>query len=427
LLSYYFTSLKKLFDANLALIVTAITIAQPNFFAQSAIALPEMSLTLWAVLTIYHFVVGNRAYCFLFGTLMMLTKESGLAIIAALMIYQFICFLNEKITRTSIKSLIQNLLFASLPLFVFAGFLLIQHHQRGYYFFPEHMAMLKHDWEKFQDTLRHCYDILFDYQGRTFITWSFLITFVLFYKPIPLAIRCLIVLSLMVCVKVFFRFWHMPNWFTLSLLVAVTTAYYYFMHIKYSNNLKNGDRALALSFIVGVVYLIFSSLNFFTNRYLFILTPFTVLYLTYYIRESLLFNPSMVYYWATVIIAIAVYNGLNYGTFQNGGDDSPKYIDAVKLERTMVNYMEQHHLQKNKVYCNFTMSIALKDKGAGYISLDTCFSNAGGILDTNTEYALYSNVDYDTLWGGKPIALPNFYILKKFDYGIAHGIVFKRI
>jgi 4-amino-4-deoxy-L-arabinose transferase-like glycosyltransferase len=418
-----FYIVKKIFDPTLALIVTAITLTLPNFFAQSAIAVPEIFLSLWAILTIYHFVKGNKYYYFLVGTLMMLTKESGIAIIATLMLYPFICFITQKRILPSFKVFIQSSFFAFTPLFSFIAFLIVQHYQRGYYLFPEHLSLLNFNWHAFQETLKGCYDYLFEGQNRIFITWSFLIAFGLLYKPMPFIIRCFIVLGLMTCVKIFFRYWALPDWLMIIVIGLFTSIFYYLMHIKYAPEQKESNKFLAILFLFGIVYLIFSSINFITGRYLFILAPLLVLYFSYYIKIALRFHPVLPYCWAALIMGALVYYSIKICT--NTGDESPRYIDSIKLEQQMVKYLEDQNLQKDSIYCKFTMEIALKDTGVGFLS-GKPFSNVNGSLDKNTEYVIYNNVDYDTLWIHGSDSLPQFQIIKTFNYGVANGKLFKR-
>ncbi len=422
---YYIT--RKLFDSTMALVVTSITVAQPNFFAQSAITLPEVFLSLWAILTIYHFVVKNYYYYFLFGSLLVLTKESGVAIIGALLIYRLICFLTQKITRDSFYSFLRDSLVTFIPLLIFILFLIVQRYQRGYYFFQNHIDLLSPYWGVLQERFRHCYYNLFIQQGRASITWSFLILFGLFYKQIPATIRLIIIAGLIVSVKIFFRNWAVPAWITLSFIGVCISIYYYWVHIKYVTNSAKTERLLAVLFITIVVFIVFSSINFLLSRYLLIMIPFIILYLTYYVRASFQFRTPFSYTWAAFIMCFVISNAIIYNT--NTGDDSPGYIDAVKLQQMMVSYMEQQNMQKDTIYCQKTaIRIAFIDKNSGYLSGNTVFSNFSDRLDSNSKYVLYLNMDFEPpFYFTETDTLPPFQVVKKFDYGVAHGKLFKRI
>ncbi len=418
---------RKLFSSTLALIVSVITLAQPIFFAQAGLVLPEIFLSLWAILTIYHFVKKQWFYYFLFGSLMLLTKESGVIVIASLMLYQAICFSTQKITFQSLKTFVKDSFIAFAPMLSFIAFLIIQHHQRGYYFYPDHIALLNFNWHDFQETLKHLYDYLFEKQGRIYITVSFLALFALFYKPIPIIFRLLIVIGLFTCMKIFFRYWALPDWLMISFIGLFTTALYYFMHIKYAPKAEGTNKILAVIFIIGVLYMVFSSINFFTNRYLFMLVPLMVLYFSFYIKESLQFRVYLPYAWSAIIASLLVYTSIVYGKTSDLGDDSPKYIQSVKMEKMMVNYLEEQKLEQANIYCKFTMAVALKDKNIGFRSDTATFMNVKEVFNKNTEYVIYTTVDCDTLWDKDSDTLPHFQIVKKIDYGTAHGKLFKRI
>jgi len=150
-----------------------------------------------------------------------------------------------------------------------------------------------------------------------------------------------------------------------------------------------------------------------------------VLYFSFYIKVSINYRPFIPYLWAGLMICSITYYAI--AVSKTMGDDSPKYIQAVKLEQTMVKYMEQQQLQKNNIYCNFTMLVALKDKGCGFLSGDKPFINATDKLDKKTEYVIYTNIDYCAVWQKGSDTLQGFQVVKQFDYGVAHGTIFKRI
>lgn len=421
-----FYVVQNLFDSVLALIVASLTLVQPIFVAQSGMVLPEVFLSLWAVLTIYHFVKGNNYYYFLFGMLMVLTKESGIVIIASLMLYQAVCFFTGKINPVSFKLFFKNTWVAFSPVIPFMIFLWIQHYQRGYYFYPEHISMLNFNWHDFQERLKHCYDYVFEHQDRMFLTWSFLIAFGLFYKPIPLYIRCFIVLGLIACVKIFFRYWALPDWLMIIYITLFTSAFYYFMHIKNTDKENKSNKFLSILFIMSILYLVFSCINFFTNRYLLILIPCMILYFAYYIKTSLQYRVYISYAWALALVCIFVSNDIAVSAPSGQGDDSPQYIQAIKLEKSMIGYLESRHLQKHTIYCSFTMCIALHHPEMGFLSDSAIFDSLVPKFNNHPEYVIFTNIDYDSLWLKGSDTLPHYRMLKRFDFGGAHGKIFKR-
>lgn len=420
-----FYVVKKIFSASLALIVSVIMLVQPIFIAQAAITLPEIFLCLWAILAIYHFVKKNWYYYFLFGTLMVLTKESGVVIIASIMLYQAVSLFTQKVTFQSFWKFFVDSLLAFIPIIPFLIFLVIQHYQRGYYFFPEHIALLSFNWQNFQETLKHCYDYVFERQGRIFTTFSFLVIFGVFYRYIPLGIRVFIVLGLIACVKIFFRYWALPDWLMILFIGLFASIFYYIMHIKYPAGSMETNKFLAIIFIIGIGYFIFSSVNFLTARYLFLLVPLMILYFSYYVNLSFSSLPFIYYCWSILIMSVSIYFSIFHST--DRGDDSPHYVDCIKLEQNIVDYLEQEKLQKSKIYCDFTMIIALHDKGIGFLTDTIKFSDVNGQFDKYKEYVIYTNVDYDTLWLHGSDTLPHFQIVKRFNYGVANGKLFKRI
>ena len=153
----------KTFNAELAIFTVAICLAQPNIFAQSTLVLPELYVLLWSILTIYSYVKNNYFYYFLFGSFLLLTKETGLIIIASILIYHSIDFASEKLTIQSLKNYGKIVLILLTPLVLFISFLITQHFQKGYFFFPEHLSLINLNWKDLQEKLKSCYDLLFDH------------------------------------------------------------------------------------------------------------------------------------------------------------------------------------------------------------------------------------------------------------------------
>lgn len=423
LVLYYIIS--KLFDPVLALIVAVITLVQPVFIAQSGLVLPEIFLALWAMLTLYHFVLNNRLLYFLFGALLVLTKESGVIIIAAIMLYQAVTFCTNKITMPLLKTFFYNSLMAFSPMLVFIVFLLIQHQQRGYYFYPEHISLLDFIWKDFQESLKRCYDVLFEHQGRKFITVSFLIIFLVLYRPVPLFKRVIITAGLFTCMKIFFRYWALPDWLMVPFIIGFAALFYYFMHIKYVSAREKSEKTLAVINIIGALFLVFSAINFFSNRYLFLLIPLMVLYFSYYINTALSFNKFLPYAWAFIAGLVIVYRGEIVA--KSVGDDSPKYIDAVKLEQNIAHYMEAQKMQSSCIYCTFLMKNALQDINAGYLTDSVKFNNISNQYDDkNIKLIIQTNFELDSKQDSVNKVLADFSLIRDFNYGVASGKLYEK-
>jgi hypothetical protein len=201
--------------------------------------------------------------------------------------------------------------------------------------------------------------------------------------------------------------------------------YYYLMHIKYANKSKQTDKLMAIIFIITVMVIFFSSINFLISRYIFVLIPLVLIYLCYFIKtwmpSALLSNC-----WTILIIGLLVCNSMS-GT-KNMGDDSPKYIDAVKLQQIMVSYMEQEKLQNCNLCCKQdVLAIALTNKGAGYLTGDSVFFHINRVVQYNTQYVLYTNIDFEPRYNFTATdTLPPFQLMITFKYGIAEARLFKR-
>jgi hypothetical protein len=196
--------------------------------------------------------------------------------------------------------------------------------------------------------------------------------------------------------------------------------------VKYATGSRQNERLVAVLFITIIMVILFSSINFLVSRYIFLLIPLVILYLCYYCRLSYPTGSVAPYTWVAMIFIISIYSA--YSETKNMGDDSPEYVEAIKLQEKMVRYMEEQNLQNKSICCQRdVLVISLTNKGSGYLAGGSVFSNINGVLQKNTEYVLYANIDFDPPFCfTEEDTLPPSQLVKTFSYGIAKGELFKR-
>ena len=153
----------KIFNKRTAIISLAILPLQVMFFVQSTFLLPEVLIGLLILLTLYFYTQGKYLLTFLFGSMLLLTKESGMVLGLVLGIYAAANLLNRKeLISDRIKSVL-SILGSGL---VIGAFYLLQKKLNGWYLFPEHTRLILWDWGNFWNTFKYTLEVLFYHDMR---------------------------------------------------------------------------------------------------------------------------------------------------------------------------------------------------------------------------------------------------------------------
>lgn len=129
----------------------------PVFYVQSTLVLPEMMLSLFVLWGLYHIYQKNWLWYAVFGSLAILTKETGILLPLA-----GITYLILSPGKPSWKSIG----FLLIPILVFGLFLLIQKIQNGWVFFPYHTELISFSWNEISFKAGEMLHFLFVDQGR---------------------------------------------------------------------------------------------------------------------------------------------------------------------------------------------------------------------------------------------------------------------
>lgn len=114
---------------------------QPMFFAQSTLILPEVMLSLLGSLTILFYLKNRYALYFLFGSLLILTKETGIVVFAGIVLNEWY----KERFRINLN-LIGRAFKWSAPISCFVLFLIVQKIQNGWFLYPYHTGFISFEW-----------------------------------------------------------------------------------------------------------------------------------------------------------------------------------------------------------------------------------------------------------------------------------------
>jgi hypothetical protein len=365
----------KWYGAKQAVFLSALVVVQNLIFSQSAMVYPEILLTLFALWTFYFFCIKNRLLFVLFGFLMCLVKEQGVVIISAILFWEIL----TNLFRYSFRYFVQKEFFLSFFLFLLqlSGlliFLLLQKFQKGYWFFPEHIGMIKTDFRSIFYQFKLSCHHLFLSNGRFILTAIIFSAFIFFSKKFNLLSRVslVVVISLiMISLTGVFRVPNLVILLAIFFILSVILSSFEFVELKEFFSSRLG---LISSLIIS--YLFFCAFNFFTLRYLAILVPF--LFLFFYECATILMSVNK---FQTIILSfILLFSVFFLSIDKSIGDVSPRNYQAVLTQKEIIDRLILMGAQKQAVYTSFLMRNNLNRAASGFVPSDNFFPRSTNYL-----------------------------------------------
>ncbi len=265
----------KIFSEKIALTAVLIILVQPMFLAQSGLILPEILLSLFMITALFSYINGYRILYWIAAACAIMTKETTIILFCSIPLYKIVLAVLDK--EKNYAPLIKELLFIISPLFVWLLFLVWQKILLGWFFFPDHTGYIDFTpdvmWEKFSKIFL----IIFIWSGRNVMSFICLILLTVFLKRKD--------------------------------TIAFPKSKPYFL----------------LFCIFIFAFILISSVNFFTNRYIISLL-FLFSIMTAYTIQTVLTNKIIAWIAVSVILISGLYNSV---TIRTDCDHNLGYVDAA--------------------------------------------------------------------------------------------------
>ena len=313
---------KKHANQNAALIAIVLLSIQSLFLAQASMVLPEMLLTLLLLLSIHMYLSRNFGWFILSAGLMVMTKETSIVFICGFLLMHLLTYIKpEKEAR---KYIVETFMI-SVPLIIYAIFLVLHKIEFGSFFYPDHTGYVDFRFDSVSQKINIATEIIFTRYGR----------------------KTVLIIS------------------TLSLLIIL---------IK-KTKLKSGT-LLALILIQTLLFLSFSAINFYTQRYMLgLLSLFMIA------SAVIMENAKLKNLWLNTLILIFVTSIPLYSTLtqKSNTDKDLGYVEAVMVHQKMVHFCEEQDWQDKGISASFNLIYYLRDYSLGYLSQDKGFSNVSDL------------------------------------------------
>jgi 4-amino-4-deoxy-L-arabinose transferase-like glycosyltransferase len=340
LLHCFYSFAKKHFGYHTALFSLVVFLIQSVFLVQSSFFLPEILLALFTVLSVDSFLDKSYPHTVLWLTAALYTKESGLVIWAVLFTWRLLEMVMEKEKNT--RFIIKNMTILSLPLIFVMLFLVLQKITVGWFFFPEHISFFSPDGLFIR--LNGYASYLFIYMGRNLLTFSGMIAlFILIFK-------------------------------------------------KDKNLFENRQKILLLVFFV-TAYLLFSSLNFYSPRYMLSVLPFTLLIWVHSLIRFARRIPRVI----SVIGACVILGNNIYFTLYNrdSSDHSLGFRDMISVQSDLISYCENIPIYDREIQTGFLMAHYLTNPQLGYLHDEKKIFQVQNTITDTTGYVIFCSNELD--------------------------------
>ncbi|HBL77132.1 MAG: hypothetical protein A2W90_18825 [Bacteroidetes bacterium GWF2_42_66] len=310
--------------ANIAVVLLSV---KTMFLAQASLLLPEIFLFCLFMLCFDAYLSGNYKLYALFGSLMMLTKETGAVFI---MVFG-ISYLIENYRNIKTRKFWMEITMLAIPVFVYGIFLILHYSRFGVFFFSEHLDYITVERFKVLYKSKSAFSTLFLKHGRNIVFFSGIIA--------------------------------------LSYLLIRRKA------IEYK-------RFLILSLFILISFFIFTILNFYIYRYVFPVMGIMLLASLALVQQVKTKYQIINIGYIAIIVAVSGY----YTATKRGQSDADLgYVQFLKVHKQMVEYCEQQGWYDQEFGAGYNMVMSMRDNFAGYLNTDKNFRmhHLPGIKDRN--------------------------------------------
>ena len=383
---------QRIFNKRVGVLALLLVTTQVIFITMSSSVLPEAMLTLFALLAVYCYVQNKYWLTMIFLAMLLFTKEIGsvlgliLGINATAMLFY---------SSRPLKARILNLLSVVVPGILIVLFFLRQKAVFGWFILPDHSSLLSWTWKSFYGTYHTVIYFMFLEDYRNYLFEALIVLAVvtsILRKKNKYLFLLFPALAVFMLIDTYIT-GHMGDVLLVVLLPVSLFACVYalFKSGYFTEAIRLKFTTLVTCFIVGTI--LFSSISFFTYRYLLPTVIFMCLlvaiYIDYYFRSLFL---SGYYFAGAFIIALGIYA---YQHDEGFGDTDVAQYNAIKVHQATVDYLEDHDLYGKGISAGSFLQLAhLVRTENGFLRSDRIFWHLIWHKYTDgSDYVLLDNVD----------------------------------
>ena len=298
--------------ANLTVVLLSV---QTMFLAQASLLLPEIFLFCLFILCFDAYLSENYWLYAFYGSLMMLTKETGAVFI---MVFE-ISYLVENYKKLQTRKFWIEISLLSIPAIVYGLFLILHYLEFGVFFFSEHLGYITFERSVILYKIKSAFSTLFLKHGRNLV----------FYAGI-LSLAFLIIRKRTITNK----------------------------------------KLLLICLFTLISFFIFTILNFYIYRYVFPVMGIMLLASLVLVQQVKTKYKVLNFAYTILIISTAAY----YSAIKRGQSDADLgYTQFLPVYLEMVKYCEEQGWYDKEIGAGFNMVMGMRDQHARFLHTDKNF------------------------------------------------------
>lgn len=371
---------KRVFNREVAFYSVLIFGFQSVFHGQFLLVLPEVLLTIFTFLTIYFYWKGKNILYVCFAMCLVLTKESGVFVIGSIGLWELIKGFGYDRGKFNFKKFSKKQLLIGIPLLALGIHFLLLKSTYGWFIMPVRLEHFDIDWNVYRERIMTSAHYVFIGQGRRPIIIMLFLGAFFFHKRYPFWIRALVCVVAFAMLKVFFKYWKLPDLFVMTIIPVLYIVFLKLLFFDvYKTDKKRGE-VVALFSIFITLYLLFSSAQFDSLRYLFCLVPIYILIGLYFTQKIFCYKKIVLPIASLFIIGFSIFynvNDLNYG------DETNNYSNDCEIRLAAIHFIEVNYIETTLIKAPFLFHHALGRPLTGYLSSDKIFNNVESVTSNN--------------------------------------------
>lgn len=394
LISIYEAGLR-FFNQRVAVMGLMLVATQVAFFIQSSFVLFEMLVAFLAFLSICFYVKDKYVLTALCLTALFYTKESGLIVGFVLGIDSLVSAFR---TSLPVKTRIYRLLSIGVPCILIGVFFMLQKQIMGWYIFPFYSGLIEHSWPAFWYKFRMtCIRVSF-YEDFKYYYFDALMIMAIVAAIKNKTIRYLVVLLPFICMWYFVddmragRLLPSIPFFIVFILVCGSFLFVYGSSRFFKHSYQRRLVILMGAFIV--CFLCFSTMNFFTYRYL-LATIVPGLFIAAVLFDLFIDRTYKMLYLPVIAVLLSI-SAYSFSQNNSYGDVDLGAFNGIEIQQGTINYLEQHNYYDKVIGTgSFLEQQHLTNQATGFLHSSKVFKNVNWEINANTEIAIFNNLEAD--------------------------------
>ena len=386
----------RLFNQRVAVISILLVATQVVFFVQSSFVLLEMLVAFLAFLSIYFYIKDRYILTVLCLTALFYTKESGLIAGFVIGLDAIAGMFNKQVSS---KTRLLRIVSIAIPCVLIGIYFIIQKQVRGWYIFPLYNELIEHSWKSFWYKFRiSCVRGAF-YENIKFYYFIVLMALSIIAAIKDKSIKYLVLLTPAVIIYYFvddMRAGRILPSIPFFILFVLSVFYFLYIFSRPEFYVKTEQRRfIVLTSLFILVFLCFSTMNFFTYRYL-LAAIIPLLFLTAAFYDMLITHSFKILYYPFLGIILLI-GFFSFKLNDGYGDADLGAFDAMDMQQNIAGYMSSNNYYNNCIGGGlFLTNQSLVNADAGYSKDNKSFKTIRSEIDKSTEFAIFDNISPDS-------------------------------